>query len=72
MIATGTGIVGSNLQYLDKLHDQLSLLGFDDPAIKALHKRAHSNAAQIYSLPNQCDRPQPSQSPACSHVPMPT
>src|SRR5262245_31656893 len=75
MIAMGTGIVGSNLEYLDKLHEQLSLLGFDDPAIKALHRQAHSIADHIYSLPNQCNGPRPSKSPACSpcsHAPMPT
>ena len=54
MIATGTGIVGSNLEYLDKLHEQLSLLGFDDPAIKALHRRAHSLSDCLCQLKGNC------------------
>ena len=65
MIATGSGIVGANLEYLDKLHDQISLLGFDDPEIKALHRRAHSR--------NQCTTARPPQSPTYPRcLPVPT
>jgi cation transport protein ChaC len=47
IIATGTGILGSNLEYLDNLHEHLILLGMDDPAIRMLRARTHSIAAGI-------------------------
>jgi cation transport protein ChaC len=40
MIATGTGMLGSNLEYLDSLHEHLILLGIDDPTVKTLPARA--------------------------------
>jgi cation transport protein ChaC len=45
MIATGTGVLGSNLAYLDNMHEHLKLLGISDPAVADLHARAHRVAA---------------------------
>ncbi len=53
MVAAGTGVVGSNLEYLDNLHEHLMLLGIDDPTVKALHARAHGIAAETQSARNR-------------------
>jgi cation transport protein ChaC len=45
IIASGAGVLGSNLEYLDNLHEHLVLLGIDDPAIRMLHAQTHSIAA---------------------------
>lgn len=40
LIATGRGIRGTSLEYLENLADRLELLGLDDPAIMELRWRA--------------------------------
>ena len=47
LIATGIGILGSNLEYLDNLHEHLLLLGIDDPGIRQLHVRTLRIAADV-------------------------
>jgi cation transport protein ChaC len=39
LIATGRGVRGTCLEYLENLTDRLGLLGLDDPAISDLHRR---------------------------------
>jgi len=42
MIAVGTGLIGSNIAYLDSLADQLKLLGLSDDAFFKLHDLART------------------------------
>jgi cation transport protein ChaC len=46
-IASAKGLLGSNLAYLDSLHEHLTLLGIADPDIARLHERAHEIAAEM-------------------------
>ncbi|MBO0765590.1 MAG: gamma-glutamylcyclotransferase, partial [Hyphomicrobiaceae bacterium] len=42
LIATGRGVRGTCLEYLENLADRLELLGLDDPAIRDLRQRVRS------------------------------
>lgn len=42
MIATGAGHLGTNIEYLDSLDEQLTLLGIHDDAFHALHRKARA------------------------------
>jgi cation transport protein ChaC len=41
LIATGCGVRGTCLEYLENLAERLELLGLDDPAIRVLRQRVH-------------------------------
>jgi cation transport protein ChaC len=43
LIATGRGVRGTSLEYLENLADRLELLGLGDPAIFELRRRAHAH-----------------------------
>ena len=42
MIANGHGRIGSNLEYLDNLAERLDLIGFSDPALDDVRRRARA------------------------------
>jgi|KBSSwiStaDraftv2_1062776.scaffolds.fasta_scaffold00897_8 cation transport protein ChaC len=42
LIATGCGVRGTCLEYLENLAERLELLSLDDPAIRGLRQRVHS------------------------------
>jgi cation transport protein ChaC len=46
LVATGRGIRGTSLEYLENLADRLELLGLDDPAIAELRRRAREHLAR--------------------------
>jgi cation transport protein ChaC len=42
IIASGSGVLGSNLNYLEQLADQLTALGIDDPYVTRLLHQVHA------------------------------